>query len=153
MQKNAQIKRATKVQKKRMPKAIRAFVAPPAVCDELRRIGNRQAVKSGTILFEAGEQNRGLFVVNSGRFALSSGDDPVRVTRIAESGSLLGLPATVRDAPYSLTAEAVNDSEVWLISPADFRHLLTNNPTVGMAVLSILAEEVFAMRRTFVFSA
>jgi CRP-like cAMP-binding protein len=153
MPKKAQSIKATKIRNKRMPKAIRAFEAPPAVCDELVRIGKRQTVESGTILFERGERNRGLFVVSSGRFALSSGDDPVRVTRIAEKGSLLGLPATVRNAPYSLTAEAVTDSEVWVISPAEFLHLLTNNPTVGMAVVSILAEEVFAMRRAFVFSA
>ena len=153
MPKKAQIQKVTRIRNKRMPKAIRAFQAPPAVCEELQRIGKHQAVESGTILFERGEQNRGLFVVTSGRFALSSGDDPVRVTRIAEKGSLLGLPATVRDAPYSLTAEAVTDSDVYVISPAEFRDLLTNNPRVGMAVVSILAEEVFEMRRIFVFRA
>jgi hypothetical protein len=112
MPKKAQIEEITRIRYKRMPKAIPAFQAPPAVCEELQRIGKHQTVESGTTLFERGEQNRGLFVVTSGRFALSSGDDPVRVTRIAEKGSLLGLPATVRDAPYSLTAEAVTDSAV-----------------------------------------
>jgi CRP-like cAMP-binding protein len=136
-----------------MPKSIRAFQAPPEICEKLQRIGKHTTVAPGTILFKRGEQNRGLFVVASGRFALASGDDPVSVTRIAEKGSLLGLPATVRDAPYSLTAEAVTDCDVYVVSPAEFRALLTNNPTVGMAVVSILAEEVFEMRRVFVFQA
>lgn len=154
MSKKATIPRAKKAARlERMPKTIRAFQAPPDVCEELHRIGKHLAVPSGTTLFESGEQNRGLFVVIAGRFALSSGDDPVRVTRIAEKGSLLGLPATVRDAPYSLTAEAVTDSDVCVISPIEFRDLLTNNPAVGLAVVSILAEEVFQMRRIFVFKA
>jgi CRP-like cAMP-binding protein len=153
MSKKAASPPATKVRQKRMPSATRAFQAPPQVCQELQRIGIPSSVPAGTILFERGEQNRGLFLVVSGRFALSSGDDPILVTRIAERGSLLGLPATVRDAPYSLSAEAVTDSEISVISPADFRDLLTSNPTVGMAVLSILADEVFEMRRIFVVQA
>ena len=153
MSKKAAAPPVPRVRQKPMPKPTRAFQAPPEVCEALQRIGKHLAIAPGTILFERGEQNRGLFVVAKGRFALSAGDDPVHVTRIAEKGSLLGLPATVRDAPYSLTAEAVTDCEIYVISPADFRALLTSNPTVGMAVLSILADEVFEMRRIFVFQA
>jgi CRP-like cAMP-binding protein len=136
-----------------MPKTTRAFQAPPEVCAELQRLGKHRFLVAGTILFKRGDQNHGLFVVVNGRFALCSGDDPAQVTRIAEKGSLLGLPATVRNAPYSLTAEAVTDCDVYVISPDEFRALLTNNPTVGMAVLAILADEVFEMRRIFVFQA
>lgn len=142
-----------KVRNKRMPSAIRAFLAPPEVCAELRRIGKHRSVASGAVLFERGEQNRGLFVVTSGRFAMSSGENPADVTRIAETNCLLGLPATVRDAPYSLSAQAVTDAEVCVLSPAEFRDLLKNNPSIGMAVLAILADEVFEMRRIFVFQA
>src|SRR3954470_6079758 len=102
--------KTTKVRNKRMPSTVPAFQASPEICAELQRIGKPLDVKSNTLLFQRGEQNRGLYVVTAGRFALSSGDDPVTVTRIAEKGCLLGLPATVRDAPYSLTAEAVVDS-------------------------------------------
>jgi CRP-like cAMP-binding protein len=142
-----------KVRQKPMPKAIRAFHASPEICTELQRIGTHRTVPSGAILFQRGEQNRGLFVVTSGRFALSSGDEPADITRIAETDCILGLPATVRDAPYSLTAQAVTEAEISVISPGKFRELLKNNPTVGMAILAILADEVFEMRRIFVFQA
>ena len=153
MPKKVIAEKEAKVRHKRMPSAIRAFLAPPAVCSELRRIGKHRSVASGTVLFERGEQNRGLFVVINGRFALSSGDNPSDVTRIAEKNCLLGLPATVRDAPYSLTAQAVTEAEICVITPSEFRDLLKNNPKVGMAILAILADEVFEMRRIFVFQA
>ena len=150
MSKKTAIPPATaRVRHTRMPSALRAFQAPAEICAELQRLGKPKAVESGTILFERGEENRGLFVITIGRFALFSGDDPVGVTRIAEKGCLLGLPATVRDAPYSLTAQAVTDAEVCVLSPTDLRALLATNPKVGMAVLSILADEVFEMRRIF----
>ena len=142
-----------RARQKPMPKPTRAFQAPPQVCEELQRIGKHRFLVAGTILFKRGDQPHGLSVVASGRFALSAGDDPTQVTRIAEKGSLLGLPSTVRDAPYSLTAEAVTDCDIYVISPAELRDLLTSNPTVGMAVLAILADEVFEMRRIFVFQA
>jgi thioredoxin reductase (NADPH) len=126
---------------------VRAFKASAELGNELERIGKRRRVNSGTILFREGEQNCGVFVVLSGRFALSAGDDPLRVTRVAEMGSLLGLPATVRQKPYSLTAEAVTDSVVCLVSPEQFRDLLSKNTKLGFEVLTMLADEVSVLRR------
>jgi CRP-like cAMP-binding protein len=134
---------------KRKPRQslVLPFEAPPELCKALEQIGKCLRVSSGTILFRQGEQNSGVYVVMSGRFALSAGDDPYRVTRIAQKGSLLGLPATIRQKPYSLTAEAVTDSVVWLVSPERFRNLLSENTTLGFVVLTMLADEVSNLRR------
>lgn len=126
---------------------IRAFTASPELCFELQRIGKRKCVPAGTFLFHKGDKNRGVFLVLSGRFALSSGEDPTRITRIAEKGSLLGLPATVRNRAYSLTAEATGDAEVCVISAKRFREMLSTNTLLGMSVVSMLAEEVSILRR------
>jgi CRP-like cAMP-binding protein len=69
------------------------------------------------------------------------------VTRIAEKGSLLGLPATVRRKPYSLTAEATSPAEVRVISGKQFRKLLSTNTALGMKIVTILADEVATLRR------
>lgn len=130
---------------------LKPFEASPVLCAELERIGTRQAFTAGSILFRQGEQSRGVFLVISGRVALSSGEDPTRITRIADTHSILGLPATVRNKPYSLTAEAVADGIVCHVLPARFRELLAGKPSVGAEVVTILAEELIALRRLAVY--
>jgi CRP-like cAMP-binding protein len=126
---------------------IRTFVVSPELCLQLERVGDRECVPAGSLLFRKGSRNRGIFLVLSGRFALSSGEDPTRITRIAEKGSLLGLPATVRDRAYSLTAEATTDAEVCVIPAKLFREMLSTSTSLGMTVVSMLAEEVSILRR------
>ncbi|MGE5110090.1 MAG: Crp/Fnr family transcriptional regulator [Acidobacteriaceae bacterium] len=126
---------------------VRTFAASPELSFELQRIGDRKRVPAGSLLFRKGNRNRGVFLVLSGRFALSSGEDPTRVTRIAEKGSLLGLPATVRDRAYSLTAEATTNAEVCVIPAKVFREMLSTSTSLGMTVVSMLAEEVSILRR------
>ena len=134
-------------------KPARTFKAPPEVCELLKTVGATRSVKCGKILFHKGEPPSGVYLVLGGRVALSAGDDPVRITRIAEPGSLLGLPATIREKPYSLTAEAVTDCEVCVISSSVLCKALATNPAIGMAVVTILAEEVSILRTLAVYKA
>lgn len=137
----------SKNKKNSKERAIRTFAASPLLCFELQRLGRREQVSTGSLLFHKGDKNRGVFLVLSGRFALSSGEDPIRITRIAEKGSLLGLPATVRNKAYSLTAEATADAEVCVISAKAFRKMMSTNTLLGLTVVSMLAEEVSILRR------
>lgn len=132
-------------------KRVNPFLAPASLCEELKRIGTMESVRAGTALFRKGEETRGVFLVLKGRFALSAGEDPTRITRISERGSLLGLPATIRNKPYSLTAEAVTDANVCFIPALQFRSLLIERPSVGMVVVEMLAEEVAALRELAVY--
>ncbi len=141
----------TASKRKKTEKTPSPFEVSKALLAELEAIGTRKAVEAGTMLFRKGEPTRGVFVMLSGRVALSSGDDPVRITRVAERGSLLGLPATVLDNPYSLSAEAVVDSEVSVIPPARFRSFLSSNTRLGVEVVNILAEEIAVLRQLAVY--
>jgi len=64
---------------------------------------------------------------------------------------LLGLPATIRQRPYSLTAEAVTDCEVCGISSERLRKALLEYPAIGLAIVEILAEEVSVLRTLAVY--
>lgn len=130
----------------------RAFSAPEEVRTELASLATPFSVPAGEIIFRQGEPLRGVFLVEAGRVALSAGDDPTRVTRIAESGSLLGLPATMTGRSYSLTAETVTDTWFAVISPDDFRELLREKQDVCYSVTRILAEEIIAFRRAAVYT-
>jgi CRP-like cAMP-binding protein len=133
--------------KARKVKPRNAFEAPAEVCALLRSMGRRFAVGANTVLFRKGEAPKGVFLVIKGKVALSAGDDGSGLTRIAQRRSLLGLPSTVNNKRYSLTAVTLTDVELCLIQPQAFRNLLQSNPMVGVAIVKILSDEVWALRR------
>jgi CRP-like cAMP-binding protein len=134
-------------------KGLKPFHASHELLKLIQAAGTVHSVGSGSMLFRAGEPTRGVYIVLSGRFALWSGEDPTRITRIAENRCLMGLPATIRMKPYSLSAEAVADAKVCLISPEQFRTLLTTNPEAGAEILRLLAEEISVLSRLTVYEA
>lgn len=135
----------------RRKKPAAPFVAPFQVWKQLEREGAICDIKPGSFLFRRGEVSKGVFVVIEGRVALSAGEDPTRIVRIAERGSLLGLPATVSGKRYSLTAEVVAQSRLALLSTGRFKELLRDNPALGLIVVKMLAEEVSAVRKLAVY--
>lgn len=138
----------------RADKKIRQpFEAPADVREALLEIGEIVTAGPGTILFEQGKMTDGVFLLLEGRIALSSGEDPVRITRVAEKGSLLGLPATVGNKPYSLTAEAVTSVRTCHVPVATFRKLLATDTALGLTVVTMLAEEISVLRKLTVYKA
>ncbi len=135
----------------RKKKPAAPFVAPFPVCKQLEREGAICDVEPGSFLFTRGEASKGVFVVLEGRVALSAGEDPTRIVRIAKRGSLLGLPATVSGKRYSLTAEVVAQSQLAFLSPARFKELLHGNPALVLIVVQMLAEEMSAVRNLAVY--
>jgi CRP-like cAMP-binding protein len=125
---------------------LAAFEAPLDICSVLRPAGTPQTVAAKSVLFRAGDPPQGVFLVLRGSILLSAGNRDSSFNRIASKGSLLGLPSTVSDRPYSLTAEALTEVEVCCIPPDDFRSMLASNPILGMAVVNILSDEVSALR-------
>jgi CRP-like cAMP-binding protein len=122
------------------------FCVSPQLAYRLKQIGAKVEVSAGTMIFAAGQDLIGLYLVLTGRVALWHGPDHVRVTRIAETGCLLGLPATVRRKPYSLSAEAVQDTTLSLISPEQLEHLIETDGASAKEIISLLGEEVVALR-------
>lgn len=128
------------------PKPAATFEAPAEICSILGEKGSHESFAAKSILFRAGDPPRGVFLVLSGSVALSAGDNHSAFTRIAGKGSLLGLPSTVSNRDYSLTAKALTAVTVCHIQPGKFRRMLSSNPALGMAVVSMLSDEVSALR-------
>ena len=61
--------------------------------------------------------------------------------------SLLGIPAIVGNQPYSMTAKACGDVEVFRLSAISFNDLIKTEPRMQEAVLRILAGEVRIARQ------
>ncbi len=125
----------------------KAFEASPEVCTMLQSVGRVQTLPRLTTLFRMGEAPKGVFLILKGRVALSAGDQARQITRVAAEHSLLGLPSTVGNRRYSLTARTMTDAEVCLVPAAEFRKAMASNPALGMAIVTILSNEVSALRR------
>ena len=125
----------------------RAFEASPEICAMLQTVGKALTLPRRTTLFRQGDVPKGVFVILTGKVALSAGDHACRVTRIAAEHSLLGLPSTVGNRRYTLTAQTLTDVEVYVVPPEVFRKSLASNPTLGMAIVKILSDEVSALRK------
>ena len=95
---------------------------PPAALEGLAAITSPAAYPKGATLFVEGQPSRGVFVLCGGRVKLStsSADGKSLIVRIAETGEVLGLPATVTGKPYELTAEVIQPSQANFIARQDF---------------------------------
>ncbi len=120
------------------------FSAPAELSSAITRLGKPQLLRAGEVLFRRGDPVKGVYLIQAGRVQLSIG--PYGTTWTAEPGSLLGLPATVRDSDYSLTAVAVEDTEVAFAENALVRKVLATDAALCYQVVEILSGELQWLR-------
>ncbi len=121
-----------------------AFHAPEQLRRAIAAIGSRRIVHAGEELFRQGDPVRGVFLVNSGKVKLSL--ELQQGSLLAEAGSVLGLPAAVRDSTYSLNATVVDDSELTYVAHQDMRKLLNSDSELCFQVVQILSGELQRLR-------
>jgi CRP-like cAMP-binding protein len=101
--------------------------------------------EKGAMLFQEGKTSSGIYLVVSGRVQTSMAND-VKVARTAEAGSLLGVPATINGAAYSITATVKEDAELIHVSRAQLLELMRTNPAVALSIIDVLSKEVRELR-------
>lgn len=101
------------------------------------------------ILFRQGQRGDCLYFVKWGEVALTMmvGNKEIRLR--AGKGSLLGLPALFGNQPYTMTAKATWDAEIFSLSANAFTELETKEARMKEIVLQVLAGEVRAIRQAF----
>jgi CRP-like cAMP-binding protein len=122
------------------------FSAPPHLCEVLEAIGAENTAAPGSFLFHRGGNCQGVFVIKSGRVRLSMETHRSALERTAESGSVLGLPATMSGKPYSLTAEVIEITKYIFVGGYKVRDTLARNPELCFEVLGLLSREVQQLR-------
>ena len=128
------------------PKAHNGY---PALWAALEGISTRVAVAKGKVLFQQGEAGRGVFLLREGKVRLSlhaAGRKKLRY-RIAGPGNILGFPATLSNAPYSLTAENLADCELGFAPAEDVINLLSKRSDLCFQAVEIVAHEVRKLRK------
>ncbi len=109
---------------------------PPPAVERLAAITSAAAYPKGATLFVEGQSPRGVFILCSGRVKLStsSADGRTLILRIAEPGEVLGLPATVTEKPYELTADVIEPTQANFISREDFLRFLGEHGEAAVRV-------------------
>jgi CRP-like cAMP-binding protein len=121
--------------------------APVRLSTALVEIGKREHFPSKSALFHAGDRNVGVYLVCSGEVCLEVPAVP-QLTRVFSSGSLLGLPSTFSEKPYSLNAVSATDCEIIHVSQQKFLDLMKAQPDLCREATEILTSEI-----AFIFSA
>jgi CRP-like cAMP-binding protein len=101
------------------------------------------------VLFCQGDPAIGLYILRSGSAVLTMKSESGQVVMCMEAGagSLLGLPAVIANAPYSLTALAQSGSLVRYVSREDFEDLIRLEPSLSVMVFRVVAAQVIAARK------
>ncbi len=119
--------------------------------DDIRAVLDTMATPAtfpkNVIIFHQGDAPAGVYILRKGavRMTVSAGDSEV-LMRVAQPGSVLGLPGVLSNKPYSLTALTTQPCELGFVKAEDLTRLIRENPALGLQVLQLLSEEVRAAR-------
>jgi CRP-like cAMP-binding protein len=123
------------------------FLAPAPLQKALGEIGSVKIFKPDAVLFKQGDPAKGVYLIQAGKVALTLAKGKTRKAFwIAETGSVLGLPSTVRNLPYSLMAKAIEDTTVIFVSRTKMQRLLLSDPNLCFKAVQILGAEVRSVR-------
>jgi CRP-like cAMP-binding protein len=112
--------------------------------DELRALADRaveQRLARGAILFIAGEEARGFYVIVEGavRAFRESFDGREQVIHVERAGATIAEVPMFDDGTYPSTVAAEEDSVILFIDKRDVRSLCLNHPNIALAALKVLA--------------
>ena len=126
-----------------------AFVADNEVLEALEKHSCPISLPDNRILFRQGDPAVGLYILKSGRATLTmrSAGGKIVMRVEAATGSLLGLPGMLGNVPYTLTAEAMDGSELSFLSHAEFYEMIRSDPQLALKLLQVLAAEVRSARQ------
>ena len=85
---------------------------------------------TGTVLFQAGDNADGLYLVGNGFVRLFTAGGSTLAT--LGPGSVLGEDSLYRALPYDVSAHAVSALEYWKLTDADLRAIIVQYPAVGL---------------------
>jgi CRP-like cAMP-binding protein len=123
------------------------FSLPEEFHTPLKQIAVAKSFSARRLLFQKGDPVQGVYLIETGRVALSLVDVPGLPPRIVGSGALLGLPSTIGGRPYSFTAEALEPVEAGFIPREEFMMLLKQYPGLCLALVQGLAWEITEARQ------
>lgn len=102
------------------------------------------SVKSGEFIFKAEEETLGIHIVNSGKIKViaKTGNDTERIIRLASDNDLLGHRGFGGPWKYTVSAVALEDSQLLFIPLKIFNAAVRSNPDFAYFMMMFFAEEL-----------
>jgi len=101
----------------------------------------------GSMLFMEGQQPRGVFVLCAGQAKLSASSFAGRtiLTKVSESGDVLGLNAVVSNRPYEVTGEMTEPGRASFIARDSLLQFQKDHGEVGLRVAEQMSRDYYAV--------
>lgn len=98
----------------------------------------------GKVLFAEGEPARGVYILRTGRAAVSitSSEGRIITLRTAQSGDVLGLNAVLRSSTYDATVRTLEPCRTDFVPRAQLSELIGTSPAASQVVMKILSQEL-----------
>jgi CRP/FNR family transcriptional regulator, cyclic AMP receptor protein len=111
----------------------------------LNEIKSTAVYPKGAMLFIEGQQPRGVFVLCAGKAKLStsSREGKTIITKLSESGDVLGLNSVVSNRPYEVTAEMMEPGQANFIPRESLLQFLKENGEVALRVAEQLSRNYY----------
>lgn len=115
---------------------------PPDALRLLAFSAESRILRTGDVLFRAGEPSDGGYLVVTGSVGLDSRDDGAPIEHVAGPGTLIGETAMFAETTRPATAIARETSSVLLLRARAMRRLLEESPELALQVHRVLAERL-----------
>jgi CRP-like cAMP-binding protein len=104
---------------------------------------------AGTILFNEGDQPRGVYLIHVGTVELlmRARNGHWKRTRSASAGDILGIESVVAFRANDTTARAITSCDLGFIERESFLRVLDERPAIWFSVLRLLSQGVNASLR------
>jgi len=102
----------------------------------------------GSMLFAEGEPARGVYILRTGRAAvsISSSEGRIVILHMVQAGDVLGLNAVLRNSTYEATVRTLAPSRVNFIPRAELMGLVENSDAAASAVIKLLGRELAQLK-------
>ena len=117
---------------------------PPEEIGALVEFARPFSAKSGEIIFSEGDPGDRLYIIESGRAAVTSGPEKRRVAELG-AGEAFGEMALISGDPRSATVSALAGVSGWTIAKADFNRLLEESPALKQGVSRLYVKRLDAL--------
>ncbi len=119
----------------------------PQDAQVLLRHGSARSYPAHSVLINEGDETDALYVIEEGEVKVYASDDEGRevILNILGPGEYFGELALVDDAPRSASVMTLKPTRVVMISKAQFKQCLADNPEVAYNLIAALARHVRAL--------
>lgn len=111
---------------------------------EIASIINHKNYKKGQLVYMAGDEDRNLYIINSGKIKISriSSSGKEQFIRVLGSGEFMGELSIFKPSTSMDNAECLEDTKMCIINNDDLREILEKYPLISLKIMEELSRRL-----------